>query len=158
MAKVEASATITIEDRLLESKVVKVAAAQLLEEIREKAHSSAQALVKDRTAKAVDKAIADVLAGPWRRTNTWGEPTGEAITLAELVRERLNEKAHDYGMSRDKPLTVLEKGVQDAVEAALKGELKPLVAEAQTKFRKALDDVLVSTLKKSLAEALQVRL
>jgi uncharacterized membrane protein YheB (UPF0754 family) len=78
--------------------------------------------------------IADALNGDLRRTNTYGEPSGEPTTLRTLIAEEakrtLTQLTDNYRGPRE---TVIGKLVREEVEKAMKAELVEAIAAEKTK-------------------------
>lgn len=71
---------------------------------------------------------------PIQRTNMYGSPTGEPITLTELIvseaQAYLTKRDDRYGADKR---TVIEKLVADAVDKAIRKELSEAIAEEKAK-------------------------
>lgn len=78
--------------------------------------------------------IEQAMTEPIRKTNTWGEPTGQAMTMRELildeVKKFMSEPADRHYREKG---TVLEKYVRDTVQSTIKTELAEVLAEEKAK-------------------------
>lgn len=82
---------------------------------------------------AIKPAIEAAIAKPIRKTNSWGESTGQETTLTELVVSEVRnvlEKRDSY--DRAAP-TFVQKIIRDEVTRALSQELKEAIAAEKTK-------------------------
>ena len=97
--------------------------------------------------------VRQAIEQPVQQTNRWGDPTGAATTLRDVIIEQakkvLNEKTGD-SYSNNRP-TVIEKYVRDAVTAVMKEELAPVIAEEKAKivaqFRASAANLLADALR-----------
>lgn len=91
--------------------------------------------VRDQEIRAqLTPVIAEALAKPIKRTNTWGEPTGTDTTLREVIvdeaRKWLNSKADDrYGSNNSE--TNLQKMIRTEVRDAFANEIADAVKAAR---------------------------
>jgi len=156
MAQVKVTAEATLfehyENGTLEEAVIKAAAEQVLTGMQDKVDRQVLAMVKGAAAAVVKAQVLEAVRGPYRQTNAYGEDAGKSITLAEMIRQQVN--AQVGGGYNEPRQTFLEKTIHDAVKAALQNELKGMADEARAKFKKALDDVVVATLRDNLKKAL----
>lgn len=86
--------------------------------------------IRARVAPDIEAAM----AAPIRQTNRYGEPTGQATTMRELILEearKFMERPVDQ-YSRDKG-TVLQKWLRDAVEKTIKTELAEVLVDEKAK-------------------------
>lgn len=78
--------------------------------------------------------VIEAMDEPIRKTNHYGDPTGEITTLKEMVVEEvkryLEEKTGD-GFSSRKYMTRAEKYVQEEVDKVIKRELRVAMDKAQ---------------------------
>jgi len=83
---------------------------------------------------AVQPIVAEALAGPIQKTNGYGEPTGTATSIRELIMEEasalLTKPADSYGRGRE---TVLQQFVRKEISVAFTKELAAVVAEEKAK-------------------------
>lgn len=84
--------------------------------------------------EAIAPQIEQALAAPLRKTNQYGEATGQETTLRELIvaeaQKALTQPAGGNGYGRDR-LTVLQKTVADEVQKALAVEIADAVKAAR---------------------------
>lgn len=111
--------------------------------------------VRDEQIRAqLAPAIAEALANPIRRTNSYGEKVGEDTTLREVIvdeaRKWLNTKADDrYGRSSSE--TNLQKMIRDAVQEAFANE----IADAVKAAREAVPAQLGTTVSEMVADTVR---
>lgn len=88
---------------------------------------------EDEIRKAVRPQVEAALAGPLRKTNTYGEPTGQETTLRELiVEEARNAVTRPAGNSYDRDKgTFLTQAVAAEVKKALSAEIASAVKAAR---------------------------
>ncbi len=94
------------------------------------AREAASAAVQEQASTLVSEA----LSGEIRRTNTYGEPTGEPTTLRDLIRadvaKYLNEKVPERGYGGDRRGGFREL-LQHEVDEAMNKELRAAIREAR---------------------------
>jgi len=91
--------------------------------------------------KAVKPIVAEALAGPIRKTNSYGEPTGAATTMRELIIAEVGKALHEPldKYNRSGP-TFLHKAVADTVRTMLDAELKAVFDAEKAKIVAAVKD------------------
>ena len=114
--------------------------------------------IYDKTMELVSQKIEATLlqtidAG-WRKTDSWGEPTGKTITLGQMIRDIL-EKETKAG-SRDRP-SWLQTEVASIVRQVVSESLKDEIVNARKQFCAAVDEVLEKTIKENLARTLGLK-
>lgn len=92
-----------------------------------------QKIRAEMVREALRPLVAEAIAAPVQKTNTWGEPSGEPVTMRELIleetRKLVREPADSY--HRDQG-TVIQKMVRDEVRAALLKDIKDTVLRARS--------------------------
>lgn len=90
---------------------------------------------------AIRPAIEQAVTRPIRKTNSWGEPTGQETTLSEVIvdeaRKFMKEPADKY---RREDGTVLQKLVRDEVHKAFATEIADAVKQAREMVATQLGD------------------
>lgn len=123
----------TLGDAIARQLVEKFSRSDLYHGFRERVQS-----IRDEEIRAqLAPAIAEALANPIRRTNSYGEQTGPDTTLREVIvdeaRKWLSSKADDrYGSNSSE--TNLQKMIREAVRDAFTNE----IADAVTAAREAV--------------------
>lgn len=90
---------------------------------------------------AIRPAIEQAVTRPIRKTNSWGEPSGQETTLSEVIvdeaRKFMKEPADKY---RREEGTVLQKLVRDEVHKAFGAEIADAVKQARELVATQLGD------------------
>lgn len=142
----------TLGDMIVEAMVRQLAADPRTAELRGRIKDLRDAEISARLAPLITEA----LAGPWRRTNTWGEPSGEPVALRDIVIEEaqkvLQGAQRDRAYERQEPLItqlvrrevdqVLRRDMTEAVRA----EREKVVAAVRTKAATIIADSLAAGL------------
>jgi hypothetical protein len=129
----------------LAAEVAKVLAPQLRSEMVEVVREVANEVAHERVAAVVD----EVMAGEIRKTNSWGEPTGEPVTLREIlvaeVKTALERKVDTHGRpagySRD-GMPYVDYVARTAAAEAIKGELAPAVKDAVAEVKSKVTSIV----------------
>lgn len=92
------------------------------------------AIRDDEIRACIVPQIEQAMTEPIRKTNNWGEPTGAATTMRELIVDEVKKfmSAPADRHYRDKG-TVLEKYVRDEVQTTIKKELADVLADEKAK-------------------------
>lgn len=84
--------------------------------------------------RQVGEIVAEAISADVRRTNSFGEPTGDAKTLREVIveeaRAALTKPVDPYDRGRG---TLLQKIIREEIGAAFRKELVEVVAEERAK-------------------------
>lgn len=150
----------TIEDVILDR------AAELMSVRAANAEKTGYSTLRDRVSRISDDEIRarvvplveEAMTTPIRRTNTFGEPTGEATTL----RDQIVKVAQDYlskpvdHYSRDKG-TVVQQFIAAEVKKAVDAELKEALAAAKTEVAAAVKNHAATMIQKTITELAGVR-
>src|SRR5690606_37843353 len=144
--------------RDLAFQVARILAPELREEMRQVVREVATEVALEKVVTVID----EVMEAGFRKTNHYGEPTGEPITLREMVVaevkgqlerpvDRSGHKADRY--SRES-LTYVQFVASKAAQDALKGELGEAVTEAvgevKGRVRSIVADELAAKVTKEL--------
>lgn len=96
--------------------------------------------------------IEQVMAEPFRKTNSYGEPTGQPVTLRELViaevRNVMNSPADKYA-SPSKG-SVIEQAVRKEVKALFDKEIGEAVATLQKEFAGQIGSLVATAVEQKL--------
>lgn len=95
--------------------------------------------------------VTDAIAAGVQKTNSYGEPIGEPVTMRDVIvataKEWLEKPTNDYGRDRKTRLQAL---LHDEVERAMKAELKATIdaakAEVEAAVREKGAEVLAETI------------
>lgn len=90
----------------------------------------------------VQPLVAEALARSMRKTNRWGEPTGEPITLAEAIMDeaqtQLTRTTHDDSFSGQRKRTLVQEIVAKEVERTIRHELAQEMSAAREQVAAAI--------------------
>lgn len=145
------------EERLIRqaaSLVVEQARQKIDEVVEEEIRAVVEGRVEELVGAEIQKVLDKVLADGWQPTDRWGAATGERVDLHTRVSQRVTQYL-DTKVEYERK-TVVEKLVDDAVAAELKGETGKALQEARAKIREQVDAVLQAKLRSTLAEALGI--
>lgn len=111
--------------------------AEVMREVRDSVKSITREEIRDAVAPLLD----DAIAGAVTPTNSWGEPTGEVVTLRDAIlkeaREQLKGKAEVRGGGRGN-LSVVQEFIRQEVSKAVAEDLQTVLAEARAEVRAAV--------------------
>lgn len=112
------------------------------------------AKIEEEARAAAPDVVRELLEQGVRRTNTWGDPSGELVSLKTVIAEEVRkELTVSSGHRAD---TALSKLLKEEVERELKGELKGAVEEAKAVVVRAVGkearEALEGALRKSMPE------
>jgi hypothetical protein len=137
----------------VEESIVRQAAQILADRLDEKAAELLEALVVERAGAKVDSIIDSVASMEFKKTNSYGEPTGETITLAGMLRDSIQriEKDGYY----NKPKARLSKVVEEELDKALRSELGKEIEAAKKEIRASIDAKFVGAIQEALKNAMR---
>lgn len=121
---------------------------QVADAVREAVTGIVDGIGRERISKAVDQ----VLAEGWQKTNDYGERVGASITLKDRIGEIL--RAHDRYSGRG---SYIDERVKERVDNALNKDLKADIEAARNKFKTEVDAVLTATIREALAKNLGLK-
>lgn len=139
-----------------EALILDRAADKLVESMaREDRHDLSRTVRDTRQAvirEIVTKQVMDTLDAPVQKTNSYGEPVGEATTLralviAEVTNVMTRKEGGDY---RREGMTLLQRVIKDETEAAFRKEL----ADELAKVKAQLSGIITERAAKVLGDAL----
>lgn len=119
--------------------------------------------VSDVAREKVDTIIDEVIHGEIRKTNSFGEPTGAAFTLRELIiasaTEQLNRKVTDRGETsrygNDKTMPYIAYVARKEAAGAIDRELKDAVAEAVSEVKTVVKASVSTELAERIVKAVR---
>ena len=115
---------------LMDGSLIRSLEQRLDDAVTKRIEELADDVILDRLRAELERALAE----GWKRTNTYGEPIGEPISLKERV-SRMLENKDPYRSSRwaDDVMTKM-------VDEVYRKELAKPIAEAKEKVKKMLED------------------
>lgn len=128
----------------------RVASTEEFRELRKQVTTIRDEMIREK----LEPVLAEVMEAPIRKTNGFGEQTGEPVTMRELVME----EARDLLSQRDRRgynqapwiTTFVHEQVRELFEKELKAEL----AEAKAKLKKEILDRVSQDAAQTVAQAL----
>jgi hypothetical protein len=139
--------------------VADLVAAQIVERVvKDRGYPTLLEQVKTIRAEVIREAVRPqveaVIAAPVQKTNGYGEPVGEPVTLRDLIideaRKAINAPVDNY--SRDKG-TFLTQAVAAEVKKALSAEIADAVKQAREQVATEIGDMVA----KSVAAGLKAK-
>lgn len=105
--------------------------------------AQASEMLNARLSTHIDSVAADLVAGavdtPIRRTNEWGEPTGQETTVRAAIQQQvttwLTTRSKDYGRGSDDNLGIL---IKREVEQALAKDMRAAVDAGKAEVAETL--------------------
>lgn len=98
--------------------------------------------------------VTAVLEGPVRATNTYGEPTGAATTVTELIDAEIKKQlGSNSGSFRDGSPTTLMRVIRETVNGRLEGDLRTAFDKARTEMLNAAAEVGKKALQAAVSRA-----
>jgi hypothetical protein len=95
--------------------------------------------------------IEEALTTPFRKTSSYGEPTGEPVTLRSVImadaQRMLTHYESDYGRQK---LTVMQALVRKEVEAAFASEVRDAVKQAREQVSTEIGQMVASAVQAGL--------
>lgn len=112
-------------------------------------------ITKEQIAEAIQPLIREAIENPFRKTNTFGEPVGEPVTLREVIVEQARKTMSEpVDRNRREKGSWLDDHIRTTVQAVVKDELAPVIAEAKaevlTKIGAAASDMIVAAVKEAI--------
>jgi hypothetical protein len=107
------------------------------------------AAIKEQIAAAV----ADVVANGWQKTDGYGSPKGDRMSLGARIGEFLEHRTAGYG-EESRTINVL---IKTAVTDAVRGEFDPIIAEAKKVLASRLDAEIMAGVARAITEAVGLR-
>lgn len=121
-------------------------------------------VIRDRVTKEVEKAFAE----PIQKTNSYGEPVGQAVTLRELIMAEV-QAFFTKGVARDRNGNYSEPGyrdkgrpragwiITDIVNETAGKDVAKMVAAERDKALDALKDGIASTIAEAVKNGLRAK-
>lgn len=106
--------------------------------------------------KLVQAQVTEAMDAPFRRTNSYGEPTGETVTMRTLVldeaRKFFTEKTGDYNQPK---FSGADRAIGAAVKDVMQKELADLVKAEKAKTIAALQGNVAKVLTQAVEQGLR---
>lgn len=118
----------------------------------EKMGEAVEARIFSVSLEALDAQVRETIAKGWQKTNEYGNPLGEPLTLSQLVIDILTKKEDSYQRE-----TRLEKWTRESIEKALKEVFSKEIEKARVAFAAQVDGVLQAKLRDMLASSLGLK-
>jgi uncharacterized NAD(P)/FAD-binding protein YdhS len=137
--------------------VIRAAADKLVTQYGREAQTAIGHVINEVVTQQVRSVVMQAMAQPIQRTTRWGEPTGAATTILEIVREKLDEfvtakpTRRDEFNGRRNAANNLTELLEDIVRAAMTRELSGAVKEARLTVAAKVQEILATELPKALA-------
>lgn len=132
-----------------ESKIEALAAAEF--------EKTSRAAVDDE----IRSQVGEQLASGFQRTDEWGQPRGERVTLAQLVAsymtERVRDPLNDSFRREAGERTRAEWMIRDMIKHQLGQAFDEEIKRGQQAIRAAIDDIIKAKLAETLKSALGLR-
>jgi hypothetical protein len=90
-------------------------------------------LRKEETRRQLEPIVAAAIAAPIQRTNTYGQPYGEPVTMTELIIQETRDFLGKVDSYRREDGTVVQKAIREAVSKTIRAELAEVIAEEKAK-------------------------
>lgn len=101
----------------------------------------------------IKKQMRDLIEDGWQKTDSYGRPDGKKVTVKDLVLEYMN--AHDRYDSRG---TWMQKTLQSLLTETLQKVVAPEIEAARKAFKDMLDTSIREKLTNALREAMGLKL
>jgi hypothetical protein len=143
------------DEKDIEASVIDKAAQKIVDELDVK--SKVEAMFNGLVEKRVEAIILEAVNEGIRKTNNWGEPTGEPTTLRTAIMEAAKKltEPRDEGYGRSKKASVLTEMVEEAVLHAMKTDLVKQTQELKEQIKEKLNSAVLGDLKKKVDDALK---
>lgn len=130
--------------------IVGMAAKQLATELRD----DVRAVIRDEVKASVERIVQTTLEEGIRPTDRWGQPTGEPVPIAAMIRKETEEwlTKPSPGDSYGRP-TMMQKLVGDAVNAAWTREIKGAVEAGKAQVLAAVKAKAADVVAETVARA-----
>lgn len=129
--------------------VLDLVVAEVVRQNRRELASLVHEVRTDLVREALAPIVAEAIAAPVQKTNTYGEPVGGPTTLRDLVltrvRDVLAEPVDKYNRAKG---TLLDVMIRKEVEAAFRREVAGELAEARAGVRKRVVEIAAEELSK----------
>lgn len=90
-------------------------------------------LRREEVRRQLEPIVTSAIVAPVQRTNTYGQPYGEPITMTELIIQETREFLGKVDSYRREDGTVVQKAIRDAVSKTIRAELAEVLAEEKAK-------------------------
>lgn len=109
------------------------------------------AAIKEQAEAAAPIVATEILERGVRRSNDYGDMSGDPVPLKTIVAEHVVKAMSNYGSRRG----IVEEMVRKEVEGQLRGELAQTIADAKAPILEAVRKEAVSAIEKALGNALK---
>jgi len=125
---------VTVGDLVVEKLVTQLTRSDQYPSLTQRIREVREEEIRDQIRPTVERVIAE----PVQRTNGYGQPTGNPVTLTELIlaeaKAMLTAVDTSYGSrSGDKRETVIQRLVRETVDKAIRAELAEVIAAEKAK-------------------------
>jgi hypothetical protein len=152
--------SVTVDVEQFRDAIIEAAASKLVIALE----TTAKAEIAKQVTVRLDGAITDSLksavesiaTGKWQPTDSWGNPKGEAVTLATLIQRSLDEKIYYCGLGdRDsRQITRLEAFVADFMKRDIGGAIWKAVFEMKQVILKEVGSAMSAELMENVGKRL----
>lgn len=137
-------------------------AKSIARELRDDMRKDVRDIVVETARAQVADIITETMAAGFRKTNSYGEPTGEPITLREMVVDQVKGElvrlVDGYGRPADRynggNLTFIEYHSRKAATEALKGEVGTAVADAVAEIKTGVKSLVTESMAAKVHKAI----
>lgn len=144
---------VTLADIVADKIVLRLVAEDGYRDQRKTVMMVREQMIREKLEPIVTKAI----EGPIQKTNSFGEATGPAVTLRELIMVEvgrvINDRRNSNGYNDNKSPTVLEKLIKAEVGTAFAKEVQDTIEAEKAKITKILRDQAAIVLSKTIDDA-----
>lgn len=126
----------TVADLVADRIATKVAGSPEFTELRKRVTA-----IRDEMIRAkLEPVLTEAMQAPIRKTNWYGEPTGEVLTMRELIVESARDVFAKPDRSGRNQASWLTNFIYDEVRGLFEKELKAEMKEAKEKLKKQIAD------------------
>jgi hypothetical protein len=144
----------TVADLVADRIVTKVAGSPEFTELRKRVTA-----IRDEMIRAkLEPVIAEAMQAPMRKTNWMGEPSGETLTMRELIVEAARDVVSKPDRSGRNQASWVQNFIYDEVRSLFEKELKVELKEAREKLKKEIASRVAASSVAAVTEALGGRL
>jgi hypothetical protein len=124
----------------------------ILREVRE----TLDCRIRDEVTGLVRAEVAVRMTEGWKRTNEWGAPKGELVTLRSRIPELLSEQVEVGDYPHKRRVAKIEAMISAEVERVLKVEFAKEIASARDRFKSELDARLIEKVAEAIRSAIRI--
>lgn len=137
------------DDEPMRSNLMTTAAELLIRDIRDDVRQA----VAEQVKAQVGDVVRETLENGVRKTNTWGEPTGEVTTLRDMIAAEANAfltKSVSRGYNNGSE-TQVQAYIRESVDRQIKKELQAAVDSAKKQVTAAVKDQAAQVITETVA-------